>query len=133
MKIHLATKSAVIWKCKRNFLGKYKNFFFSGLTGSFLKYKKFFKLYNFMKYKTFVLEWAFFHFSSSESPFLKYKKTMRLESSIFGNIRNSLILELESSISWNIGNFFRVDVFYFFKLGLKSAPGDSIIHYYGKQ
>ena len=41
----------------------------------------------------------FFYFSSLQSSLLKYTKNMRLESHIFGNIRNFLILELESSIS----------------------------------
>ena len=70
---------------------------------------------------------------------------LRLKSSIFGNIRNLLILELGSSISWNmkkililgleslifsnITNFFGVDFFYFFKFGLKIAPGGPITHY----
>ena len=42
---------------------------------------------------------VFFLFSSLQSSLLKYTKNMRLESHIFGNIRNFLILELESSIS----------------------------------
>ena len=41
----------------------------------------------------------FFYFSSLQSSLLKYTKNMRQESQIFGNIRNFLILELESSIS----------------------------------
>ena len=47
------------------------------------------------------------------------------------NIRNFLILELKSSISWNIRNFFR-GVFFlsFFELGLKNVPGSSIIYYW---
>ena len=87
-----------------------------------------------------------FHFYSSslESSLLKFFN-LRLESSIFENIRNFLIWELESSISWNmtnflfleleisiswnITNFFGVDFFYFFEFGLKSAPSGPIIHY----
>ena len=47
------------------------------------------------------------------------------------NIRNFLILELKSSISWNIRNFFRgVFFLFFFELGLKNVPGSSIIYYW---
>ena len=50
-----------------------------------------------------------FYILSSESSLLKYKKNMRLEYSISWNIRIFLILELESSISQNIRNFFGAD------------------------
>ena len=47
------------------------------------------------------------------------------------NIRNFLILELKSSISWNIRNFFRgVFFLFFFELGMKNVPGSSIIYYW---
>ena len=47
------------------------------------------------------------------------------------NIRNFLILELKSSISWNVRNFFRgVFFLFFFELGLKNVPGSSIIYYW---
>ena len=47
------------------------------------------------------------------------------------NIRNFLSLELKSSISWNIRNFFRgVFFLFFFELGLKNVPGSSIIYYW---
>ena len=49
---------------------------------------------------------------------------LRMES-----IRNFLILRLESSVSRNIRNFFGGWFFYFFELGLKSAPGNPIYHY----
>ena len=42
---------------------------------------------------------------------------MRLESSISGNMRKFLILELESSIYWNLGNSFRVDFLIFLIFG----------------
>ena len=89
----------------------------------------FFKLgtrtFHFPKYNNFFQN-RFFYFSSSDSSLLKYKKNMRLEIYISGNIRDFLILELESSISWNIRNFWRVDFFFFFSflsLGLKVRQG----------
>ena len=56
----------------------------------------------------------FCNFPSSESSLLKYKKDMILQ----------------SSISWNIRIFFRMDFLIFFELGLKSSPSSPIIHYY---
>ena len=78
----------------------------------------------------------FFIFMSSDSSLLKYRKFFRgfyflkYKKSLRGNIRNFLILRLESSISWNKRNFFGVDFFYFFELGLKSAPRSSIYNYW---
>ena len=46
-----------------------------------------------------------------------------------GKIRNCLILELESSISWNVRNVFGIDFSYFFELGFKSVPGSSMLYY----
>ena len=61
---------------------------------------------------------------------LKYKQFFRgfrwpnIKKAFFGeNLRNFLILELESSISRNIRNFFGGCFFIFSSLGLKSAPG----------
>ena len=91
-----------------------------------------FRLCKFFKLEKIVrnfLRVGSFYFSSLESSFLKYKDNMRLEGSISWNIRNSLILELETSISWNIRNFFSMDFFYFFEIGLKSAPGSCILYY----
>ena len=51
---------------------------------------------------------------------------------LWENIRNFLILELESFISRNIKkyqNFFRGDFFHFSRLGLKGAIGSCILHY----
>ena len=118
-----------------------RKFCFSGFAGFLLKYNKFFFWKKYKEFLSFGLESSisrnmtnvfkvcFFHFLSSESSLLKYKKYMRLESSIYRNIMNYLILELESSNSWNIRNFFLVDFLNFFELGLKSVPGSPIIHY----
>ena len=51
------------------------------------------------------------------------------ESSNVKNEINFLILKVESSISWNIRNFFGMDFFYFFELGLKSTLGSCIYYY----
>ena len=68
-----------------------------GLYSSFLKYKKFFKLtagmFHFPKYKKKIRAGSFY-FLSSETYLMKYKKNVRLESSISGNIKIILILEL---------------------------------------
>ena len=58
--------------------------------------------------------------------------------SVSWNVRIFLILEQESSISWNIRNFFHGGSFLFFKLGPKSAAGSPVIYYvntnnYGKE
>ena len=74
--------------------------------------------FHFSKYKEFFPGWIFFIFSSLESSLLKDKRNMRLESSISENVGTFLIIELESFILGNIRNFFEVDYFYFFELGL---------------
>ena len=43
---------------------------------------------------------------------------MRLKSSISGNVRHFLILELQSPISWNVRYFFKVDFFIFSSMSL---------------
>ena len=53
---------------------------------------------------------------------------MRNISRGFRFLKHKKILELKSSISWNISNFFR-GFFLFFELGLKSAPGSPIVYY----
>ena len=60
-----------------------------------------------------------FYFSSPESDFLKDKKNIRLENSISGNIKNVLILKLESSISQNIRIFSGRIFLIILRLGLK--------------
>ena len=40
------------------------------------------------------------------------------------------MLELESSISLNVRNFLGVDFVNFFDLGLKSASGSPMVHYF---
>ena len=45
---------------------------------------------------------GFCFFKNSESSFLKYTTHMRLESSIYRNVRKVLVLELESSFSGGI-------------------------------
>ena len=103
---------------RRTFFGEILFFLvcFSGFASSLLKYKKFFKLctrkFHFPKHKR-LFKSRISYFLSSESSYLKYKKNMRLQSSISGNRRN----------------FFEVDFFYFFELGLKSGPGSPITHY----
>ena len=52
---------------------------------------------------------------------------MSLESSIFGNVGNYLIFELESSISENIRNIFATAIFIFLRLGSK---GVEVASYY---
>ena len=54
--------------------------------------------------------------------------------SVSRNIRkykNFLILVQESSISWNIRIFSRVDFFYFFKVALEKALGSCVKSYFG--
>ena len=62
----------------------------------------------------------------------------KVQDSISGNIRKGffweivrifLILELESSISWNVRHFWWVDSFLFFELGMKSGPSSPIYYY----
>ena len=76
----------------------------------FLNYNEFFRGFCFLKCKKF--SWGrFFYFSSLKSYFLKYKKIFRV--SVSWNMRNFLILEPESSISWKYKISFRGDFFYF--------------------
>ena len=54
--------------------------------------------------------------------------------SVSRNIRkykNFLILVQESSISWNIRIFYRVDFFYFFKVAPETALGSCVKSYFG--
>ena len=81
-----------------------------------LQYKKIFKpgarKFDFLKYETFFLS-KLFSFFVLESYFLKYKRNIRIESFISRKIRNFLILNLESSISWKIRSFFGADFYNF--------------------
>ena len=73
---------------------------------------------------------CFFIFRARKVPSWN-KRKIWAKSFISVNIKKFLILELESSISWNIRNSFGVDFFLFFgffKLWLKSAPGSLITH-----
>ena len=101
---------------------------FSGFASSPLKYKKIFELgarkFHFLKYNKLFQSGYFLLFELGK--FLKYKINLRLESSISGNMRNFLVLEPESSISWNITIFFRAD----FRAQLKRAPGIPIYNYF---
>ena len=63
---------------------------------------------------------VFFYFWSSKIFLLNFRKNMWLEIYISGNIRNFLILKLESFISWSIRNFSGLNfVFIFLSSPLK--------------
>lgn len=62
----------------------------------------------------------FFTFRAQKIFFWNMKaRNMSLESSIFGNVGNYLIFQLESSISENIRNIFATAIFIFSRLGSK--------------
>ena len=96
----------------RNFFRRFFKIFFR-LRKFILKYKTFFKFgarkFHCLTYKSFFQN-VFFYFSSSESCLLKYKKNMRLESSIFQNIKFFSILDLDSFISRNIRDLLMLEL-----------------------
>ena len=88
----------------RHFFGVGFFYHFSSSKSYFLKYSCNIKKFFFVKYKEFLEVFRF----------PKYNKTFFLE-----NVRNFLVVELESSISPNIRKY--KNFFYFLSLGLKSA------------
>ena len=124
----------------RRYIFQGGSFCFSGFANSLLKYKKFFKLgarkFHFPKYKTFFQSGFFKIFLSSKllpeiwevswniRNFFGVSVSPNIRKAFFWeNIKNFLILELESFISWNVRkykNFFRSWFSLFFELGLKS-------------
>ena len=102
-----------IFKVRKFCFLKYKSSIFPKFTSSFplRKYKKFFRGFRFLKYKTFSRA----GFSLFFKPELKsggshfHKKSFLLRKH-----KISLILELESFISWIIRNFFRGGFFLIF-------------------
>ena len=129
---------------KRNII----NFCFPGFANCFLKHKKFFKVaarkFNFSKYKVFFQSSFFKYFSSLASSLLKifkleaeklhfwkYKKSFNLGARKFHFLKYEKKFNLGARkfnfLKYN--KFFWVDFFYFFKFGLKIAPGGPIIHY----
>ena len=105
----------------RNFF-RLGSFYFLSLEIYFLKYKKFFtisvfwniRIFRFLKYMEFF----------SVFPFSEIQEKL-----FFGNIRNFLMLRLESSIFQNVRNFFWDGFFYNFGLRLKSGPDSPILYY----
>ena len=101
-----------IFRVRKFYFLKYKSSIFPKFTSSFplRKYKKFFQGFCFLKYKTFSRGGFSLFFSLGwKVHSKKYKKSFLLR-----KYKISLILELESSISWIIRNFFRGGFFFNF-------------------
>ena len=125
------TAVKILKKVKRNKKFLQSRFFslFFRLSSSLLKYKFYLSLQlkgsiSQNRKKKFRVGF----FLSSKSSIYWINKNIKLECFLSGNRGNFLILELESSIFWNMRNFFGMD-FFLFELGLRSASVGPIIHY----